>query len=140
MLQQSQAFSPVASSLHTLAQYRNPFGFSLQVTESGETLTIVSDGINVAQLVVPSAPVSAGVSTGNLADLVISFQNQTLQSLNNDAFEAFFAAVTDTASVQTNLTGSANIVGRTAIGDVPIQGVPFNVITTLAGTCRNLLW
>ena len=61
----------------------------------------------------------SGVSTGNVADLVITFSNQTLHSLDNGAFGSFFAQVTDKQSADTILKGSANILGRTAIGDVP---------------------
>lgn len=65
--------------------------------------------------------------------LVLTFQNQTLQSLNNDAFAAFFAAVTDTSGVEFQLEGSADVVARTAIGDVPISGIAFDVTTSLKG-------
>jgi hypothetical protein len=61
----------------------------------------------------------SGVSTGNVVDLVIRFENQTLHSLDNGAFGSFFAQVTDKQSADTTLKGAANIVGRTAIGDVP---------------------
>lgn len=78
-------------------------------------------------------PADGGVSTGNVADLVLSFTNQPLRSLNNGGFDAFFAAVTDTSNVAMELKGSANVVGRTSIGDVPISGIPFDVQSSLKG-------
>lgn len=71
----------------------------------------------------PSTPTESGVSTGNVADLTISFSNATLTSLNDDAFSAFFEEVTDTEGVSFELNGAADIVARTSIGDVPIGGV-----------------
>jgi Protein of unknown function (DUF3712) len=80
------------------------------------------------------------VSTGNLVDLDITFQNQPLQSLNDGAFELMFAAVTLLPSVAMQLSGTADVTARTTIGDVPISGIPFNVPSTLNGTGSSLLF
>jgi len=53
--------------------------------------------------------------------------------LNNGAFAQFFGAVTDTASVTANLKGTADVTAKTAIGDIPISGIAFNVNTKIAG-------
>jgi hypothetical protein len=45
-----QAFAPPASSEFTLAKYKNPFGFSLQVVEAGETIVLGANGIDAAQV------------------------------------------------------------------------------------------
>ena len=66
-------------------------------------------------------------------DLDISFKNVPMVSLNNAAFEQFFAVATDTSELNFQLKGSADVVGRTAIGDVPISGIPFNVPSQLKG-------
>ena len=68
-----------------------------------------------------------------MADLLLSFENQTLQSVNNGAFEAFFAAVTDTSGMEFGLKGTADVVARTTIGDIPISTIPFDVTTSLKG-------
>lgn len=47
---QDQAFAPLSSSENTLATYQNPFGFSLQVIESGENITISFGGDDVASV------------------------------------------------------------------------------------------
>lgn len=85
------------------------------------------------QLKIPQSAQEGGVSTGNVAPLLITFQNQTLQSKNDGAFSQFFAAVTDTSGVEFELKGTADVVSRTTIGDVPISGIPFNVSTSLKG-------
>jgi hypothetical protein len=79
------------------------------------------------------AAVDAGTSTGNVADLVLSFQDQTLHSLNDQAFPLLFAAVTLTPTAALQLKGSANVVARTAIGDVSIGGIPFDVLSSITG-------
>jgi len=103
------------------------------VIASGETITLGMHGTNIAQLQLPKEPVNGGVSTGNLANLDISFQNQPLKSLNNEAFEQLLSAVTNTESVQLDLSGSANVTARTSIGDIPISGIPFDVSSSLKG-------
>ncbi len=154
MTEQGQAFAPDASSRHILTQYKNPFGFSLQVVKSGEDITLAAQGTDVAevgrrfcvrisstdvvtialqQLKLPQVDAVGGVSTGNVADLILTFENQTLQSLNNGAFEAFFAVVTDTQGIEFDLKGAADVVARTTIGDVPISDIAFDVTTSLKG-------
>jgi hypothetical protein len=86
------------------------------------------------QLKLPLTDVDAGVSTGNDADLVLSFNNQVLQSLNDQVFALFFAGVTDLPEASFELKGTADVVANTPIGSVPISGIPFNVTSTLAGT------
>ncbi|KAA1471743.1 hypothetical protein DENSPDRAFT_133322 [Dentipellis sp. KUC8613] len=133
MLTGDEAFAPLASSQNTMAEYKNPFGFSLQVVKAAEDITLAAQGTDIAALKLPTSDTVGGVSTGNVAPLQITFENQTLQSLNNGAFAAFFAAVTDTQGIDFELKGTADVVARTTIGDVPISGIPFNVTTELKG-------
>ncbi|CDO73852.1 hypothetical protein BN946_scf185016.g9 [Trametes cinnabarina] len=133
MTEQDQAFAPLASSKQVLAEYKNPFGFSLQVVAGSEDIILAAGGTDVAELKLPQTPQNGGVSTGNAVPLLITFENQTLQSKNDGAFTQFFAAVTDTAGVEFELKGTADVVARTAIGEVPITGIPFNVSTSLKG-------
>lgn len=130
---QEQAFSPPASSQNTVAQYANPFGFALQVVESGQSLILNFHGIDAAQLDLPKVPTNGGVSTGNPVDLVIQFDNQPLKALDHDAFAQLFAGVAVTSTVDLALKGSADVTARTSIGDVPIAGIPINVASSLKG-------
>ncbi|THV03542.1 hypothetical protein K435DRAFT_962414 [Dendrothele bispora CBS 962.96] len=130
---EDQAFAPPTSSNHTSAVYRNPFGFSLQVVEAGQTIRLGAGGVDAAELDLPKAAADGGVSTGNDADLHLSWSNQPLKSLNNDAFSAMLAAVTLKQSVDLTLKGSADVTARTSIGDVPISGIPFDVTSSLQG-------
>lgn len=45
-----QAFAPPASSKNTVAQYANPFGFALQVTEAAQSLILNLRGTDVAEV------------------------------------------------------------------------------------------
>ncbi|KAJ7675082.1 hypothetical protein B0H17DRAFT_1161695 [Mycena rosella] len=134
MLTQDQAFAPPTSSDFTLAQYKNPFGFSLQVVASGQELLISDLGLDIATVpCMPMAPAQGGVSTGNVADLVISFQDIPLTAATENGFELLFAVVTLLPEADFVLSGSANVSARTSIGDVPINGIPFNLNSALTG-------
>ncbi|KAK1218918.1 hypothetical protein PQX77_018360 [Marasmius sp. AFHP31] len=128
-----QAYSPLTSASNTLAQYKNPFGFSLQVIEAGQEIFLGAGGRDAAKLTLPKEPADGGVSTGNVADLHISWKDQPLVSVDNGAFQQLFAAVTTGDNVNLNLRGSADVTARTTIGDVPISGIMFDVPSSLKG-------
>ncbi|KAL0580357.1 hypothetical protein V5O48_000210 [Marasmius crinis-equi] len=128
-----QAFSPLTSASNTLAQYKNPFGFSLQVVEAGQEIFLGAGGHDAAKLTLPKEAADGGVSTGNVADLHISWKDQPLVSVDNGAFEQVFAAVTTQGQIDLQLRGTADVTARTTIGDVPITGINFNVPSSLKG-------
>lgn len=111
----SQAYAPLTSSNSTAAKYKNPFGFTLQVVESGEEITLASSGFDVAQLSIPQGPVEAGASTGNLADLQISWKDEPLKSLNDAVFNLMFDAVTNLGNIDLTLKGTADVVAKTEV-------------------------
>ncbi|KAF9222628.1 hypothetical protein BS17DRAFT_802839 [Gyrodon lividus] len=130
---QDETFAPLSGSNDTMAEYKNPFGFSLQVIQSSVNMTLAAGGKAAAELNLPTSDTVGGVSTGDLAALPISFHNVPLTSLNDAAFEAMFSEVTDTASAAFDLSGTADVTAKTPIGDVPISGIPFDVTSTLKG-------
>ncbi|KAJ4494066.1 hypothetical protein C8J55DRAFT_533507 [Lentinula edodes] len=129
----SEAYDPSTGSNFTSASYKNPFGFSLQVVQSATDIILSSNGVNIAELNLPTSDTVGGVSTGNVANLPISWENEPLKSLNDDAFNALFAFVTLSNSISLGLDGSANVTAKTTIGDVPISRIPFNVTSSLSG-------
>ncbi|KAH7875192.1 uncharacterized protein C8R40DRAFT_1170817 [Lentinula edodes] len=129
----SEAYDPSTGSNFTSASYKNPFGFSLQVVQSATDIILSSNGVNIAELSLPTSDTVGGVSTGNVANLPIAWENEPLKSLNDDAFNALFAAVTLSNSISLGLDGSANVTAKTTIGDVPISRIPFNVTSSLSG-------
>ncbi|KAH7888371.1 hypothetical protein F5I97DRAFT_2002257 [Phlebopus sp. FC_14] len=130
---QDEAFAPLSGSNNTVAEYKNPFGFSLQVIQSSVNMTLGAGGVAAAQLELPQSDTVGGVSTGNVVDLPISFHNVPLTSVNDGAFEAMFASVTDTNAATVELSGTADVMVKTSIGNVPISGISFAVTSSLKG-------
>ncbi|KAF7301181.1 hypothetical protein MIND_00682600 [Mycena indigotica] len=133
MVNQDQASAALSSSDNTLAKYKNPFGFSLQVVEAGEELLLSELGLDIARLSLPMAPVDAGVSTGNEADLHITFKDQPLTAATDSGYQLLLAVALLTPSTQFVISGNANVFAKTTIGNVPISGIPFNVDSTIVG-------
>ncbi|KAJ7647487.1 hypothetical protein FB45DRAFT_200334 [Roridomyces roridus] len=131
MQTQDQAFAPLASSDNILATYKNPFGFSLQVVAAGQDILLSELGLPIASLHLPIAPADGGVSTGNVADLPITFQNVPLVAASEEGLELLFASALLTASSSFDMSGAANVSARTSIGDVPINGIAFSVTSSL---------
>jgi hypothetical protein len=58
LTQQSEDFNPLTSSKTTLATFQNPFGFSLQVVQASENITIGFNGADAAAVRLFSLPSS----------------------------------------------------------------------------------
>ncbi|KEI38214.1 uncharacterized protein L969DRAFT_517877 [Mixia osmundae IAM 14324] len=120
-----QAYAVPSSNKETDATYTNPFTFSLRALSTAVHINVAYAGVPTATLDLPSAPVQAGVTTGQPAPLVLGFTDVPLVSVNDDQFNAFFAEVTDTQRADFSLQGTADVVAQTASGDFPISGIPF---------------
>lgn len=88
----------------------------------------------------PKLPADGGVSTGNVADLHITFKDQPLKALNPAAFAQMFAGVTLLPEVELDIKGTADVTAKTSIGNVPITGIPFNVPSSLKGILKFLMF
>lgn len=145
----SQAYTIPASNNITNVVYQNPFKFSLTALDAGGEFIINYNNVDAAVLNLPVAPViSAGTSRGDPVSsrlefvhskltkrviqqpLVLNFKNQVLQSLNNDAFNSFFAAVTITPSAAFTLHGTSN-------GEDPFGLAADNPLTNYCSDCSN---
>jgi len=46
-----EAFAPLSGSNNTVAEYKNPFGFSLQVIQSAVDITLITGNVPAAEVV-----------------------------------------------------------------------------------------
>ncbi|TKY86943.1 hypothetical protein EX895_004231 [Sporisorium graminicola] len=131
----SQSYVVPTSSNSTMVTFANPFNFGLQPLSAAPSIQISYQGGNAASLALPSVPVQAGISHGpmDIQALQLAWRRQNLIAGDHANFQAFLAQLTDRDRGTFDMIGSADIVARTAIGDVFITGVPFRVTTTLSG-------
>lgn len=53
---QQEAFAPLSGSNNTVAEYKNPFGFSLQVIQSAVNMTLGTGGVSAASVSTSAFP------------------------------------------------------------------------------------
>ncbi|MCO5588347.1 hypothetical protein L7F22_042302 [Adiantum nelumboides] len=135
LINQSQDFHVPATNQHTTATFANPLVFSLSVVNLKPSITITYKDVDTASLLLPTIEANSATShnPNEKVDLSFGFTNQTINSLNDPSFASFFGALTDTASATFGLKGSTDVLAQTVIGRIPIQHIPFNVTTSLAG-------
>lgn len=131
----AQPYTIDGTNQQTIAVFANPFRFGLTPIEAGPSITLTYQGVDTAQIDLLEAPVTAGTSSApdDFENLILNFQNQTIQSLNDASFTAFLAALADTTGATFGLKGSTSVLAGTVIGNIPITGIPFDVTTQLTG-------
>lgn len=135
MMKSEDTWAPPISSNQTLATYANPFRFSLKPLKTGMDAYMNYKGADAAHLKVPLLKDSAGTSHGptDKQPLTVSFYNYRLTAVNRDSFTALFSDLVNMAHVTFGLHGAANLIGQMVIGNIPINGIPFNVSTNQPG-------
>jgi len=56
---QQEEFAPLSGSNNTVAEYKNPFGFSLQVIQSAVNMTLGAGGVSAASVSMSAFPMNA---------------------------------------------------------------------------------
>jgi hypothetical protein len=127
------AYSPISSAPKVTANFSIPFGFSLNITEVTQNITL---GTNATG---PIALLSSGYSnsTSDQQSGVLSFglSNAPLQVYpdKHEAFNTFNYNLTASNLYSFNVAGNASVVTSTPIGVVKLTGVPLNATTSLNG-------
>jgi hypothetical protein len=127
-----EPFAPSTSSSDVRAQLKNPFGFPLGVSE----LTMEADASiskeKMAHLSVPKEKADTDKSTG-----IIKTQFQDLPFKVNEGaheiFAGFLTALTKSGNSSFGLSGVSNALSNTAVGNLQLNGIPFDVTTSMAG-------
>ncbi|KAF9245017.1 hypothetical protein BU15DRAFT_85819 [Melanogaster broomeanus] len=130
---QDETFAPLSGSNTTSAEYKNPFGFSLQVIQSSVNMTLAVGGVAAAALNLPTSDTVGGVSTG----ISQRFRSASTMSLSRRStmprLRLCLLQLPTQDSAGLDLSGTAAVTAKTSIGDVPIVGIPFDVTSTLKG-------
>lgn len=126
-------FAPSTSSQNVEAQLKNPFGFPLGVKSLNMKVDANSDGHNVANLEVPESP--ATTSADGVVHTAFNGVPFKVYSGAEALFTKFVAGLTLAPVVPFGLKGVANSVAQTAVGDLKLGNINFDVQTSLAGKC-----
>ncbi|KAH8549288.1 hypothetical protein BGW37DRAFT_469259 [Umbelopsis sp. PMI_123] len=127
------AYSPLSTAPKVTANFSVPFGFSLNITEVTQNITL---GTNATG---PIALLSSGyvnsTSDQQAGILTFALNNAPLQVYpdKHDAFNDFTFNLTGANVYDFNVAGNATVVTSTPIGVVHLTNVPLNAVTSLNG-------
>ncbi|KAI7907912.1 uncharacterized protein BX663DRAFT_492385 [Cokeromyces recurvatus] len=122
-------WNPPISSSRVEAQLKNPFGFSLGVSQLDMKVKATYHGGLVATLDVPASPATTDAS----GLITTSFNNIPFKVADRELFTGFNSLLTLTPEVVFGLNGTSNAIAKTAVGTLSLPGVTFDVDTHLAG-------
>ncbi|KAJ2957138.1 hypothetical protein NQZ79_g7101 [Umbelopsis isabellina] len=127
------AYSPISSAPEVTANFSIPFGFSLNITEVTQAITLGTNSTG------PIALLSSGYvnSTSDQKAGVMKFalQNAPLDVYPNqhEAFNLFNYNLTGATIYDFNVQGNATVIAATPIGVVKMSNIPLNTTTSLNG-------
>ncbi|RUP43844.1 hypothetical protein BC936DRAFT_136643 [Jimgerdemannia flammicorona] len=126
-------YSPMVSSDGVSANFKMPFGFSLNITQVEQNMTIATDTdgpIASLQSTWGNATSNSGLGVLNF---VIGQSPLTIFPDKYAAFDRFSTNLTLLKSVNFSVVGNATVGASTPIGNVILTGIPFNASTSLVG-------
>ncbi|WFC96531.1 hypothetical protein MBRA1_003192 [Malassezia brasiliensis] len=135
MMQQSQAWAPLTGSNQSVAVYANPFQFSLTPLKASLQSKLIYQNAVAATLSLSMRTTRAGTSRGpnDHEPLILSWKNVPLIAQDHSAFTAVFAQLLNTPRASVGVSGTAGLIAKMVIGNIPIDGIPFNVTSSLGG-------
>ncbi|KAG0305312.1 hypothetical protein BGZ97_001149 [Linnemannia gamsii] len=131
----ADAYAPLANSPGVVAGFKMPFGFSLNVTQVQNSMTVIYNNKDMATL--NALEWGAAVTTKDANGTAINFAlPPTPFAIAADAhadFDDFVTKLTVGASQPFTVRGTAGTVAITPIGEVRITGIPFKSDVALSG-------
>ncbi|KAG2237334.1 hypothetical protein INT48_009067 [Thamnidium elegans] len=122
-------WAPPTSSSNVQAQIKSPFGFPLGVSELSMGVEANYQGEGVATLDVPTEK----ATTSPTGLVTTQFNNVPFKVIDKTIFSGFVQLLTLSPSVTFGLKGSSNALAETAVGNINLNNIAFNVDTSLKG-------
>ncbi|RCI04658.1 hypothetical protein CU098_010147 [Rhizopus stolonifer] len=130
-------YAPVANAPSVTANFQLPFGFSLNITEVAQNITLAvnTSGAETENFAVMQAPFSPAVSDLKSGTIVFGINNTAISGITGK--EAIYNQYTYELTASSNYTfmisGLASTKTMTPIGPILLTGINFTVPTTLHG-------
>ncbi|KAF9900680.1 hypothetical protein BX616_002526 [Lobosporangium transversale] len=131
----TDSYAPLANSPGVIAAFEMPFGFSLNVTQVQNNMTVVYN--NKSMAILNAAEWGPAVTTKDASGTAINFAlPPTPFAINADShgdFDDFVNKLTVSSNQAFGVEGFAGTVAQTPIGEVRITGIPFKSDVSLSG-------
>jgi hypothetical protein len=130
-------YSPVATAPQVTANFQMPFGFSLNVTEVSQSITLAinTTGAKTEDFAVMQTPFGPAVSNQQAGTIVFPLTNTAIAGIpgKESVFNKYTYALTASDNYTFMINGIANTKAITPIGPVTLSGINFTVPTSLKG-------
>ncbi|KAF9548894.1 hypothetical protein EC957_005246 [Mortierella hygrophila] len=131
----ADAYAPLANSPGVVAGFQMPFGFSLNVTQVQNSMTVIYNNKDMATL--NALEWGAAVTTKDANGTAINFALPptpfAIAADSHADFDDFVTKLTVGVSQPFTVRGTAGTVATTPIGEVRIIGIPFKSDVALSG-------
>ncbi|KAI7819239.1 hypothetical protein BC939DRAFT_268343 [Gamsiella multidivaricata] len=131
----ADAYAPLANSPGVVAGFQMPFGFSLNVTQVNNNMTVIYNNKNMASL--NSSQWGPAVTSKDANGTAITFALPptpfNIEADSHGDFDDFVNKLTVGSSESFSVAGLAGTVAQTPIGEVVISGIPFKSDVSLSG-------
>ncbi|KAG0211539.1 hypothetical protein BGX28_007763 [Mortierella sp. GBA30] len=131
----ADAYAPIATSPKVVAGFKMPFGFSLNVTQVQNNMTVVYQNKSMATVnALEWGPASTikGVNS-SLIEFALPATPFSIGADAHDDFDSFVKDLTVNSAQAFQVQGVASTVAQTPIGEVRITGIPFKSDVSLSG-------
>ncbi|SHO78091.1 Uncharacterized protein MSYG_2433 [Malassezia sympodialis ATCC 42132] len=139
IMNQQDTWAPRSGTNLTMATFSNPFHFSLKPVKAGLDATLSFDGGDAGELRLPLLNADSGTSRGpnDLQSVGLSWTNYRLYAKDHGKFAAMISAFLVTPRTTVTLSGAVNLLANMPIGNIPINGVPFDNIQVSIATLNS---
>ncbi|KAG0081310.1 hypothetical protein BGZ90_009193, partial [Linnemannia elongata] len=131
----TDAYAPLANSPGVVAGFEMPFGFTLNVTQVQNSMTVIYNNKSIATL--NAAEWGSAVTTKDANGTAINFALPptpfAIAADSHADFDDFVNKLTVGATQPFTVSGIAGTVAQTPIGEVRITGIPFKSDVALSG-------
>ncbi|KAG2175943.1 hypothetical protein INT44_000421 [Umbelopsis vinacea] len=127
------AYSPLSSAPQVVANFSVPFGFSLNITEVTQNITLGTNSTGPIALLSSGYVNSTSDQKAGLLKFALSNAPLQVYPEQHEAFNAFTYNLTSANVFEFNVAGNATVVTSTPIGVVKLSNVPLNAVTSLNG-------
>ncbi|KAI9304512.1 hypothetical protein BJ944DRAFT_266728, partial [Cunninghamella echinulata] len=129
----NNAYAPTISAPNVIADFSIPFGFSLNITQATQNITMFTNSTgNFSELIVPWTNTQSDQKAGKLQFAINQASLTTLPG-KNEAFDSYTYDLTASNLYTFGVNGLATTKTRTPIGELTLGGITFTVPTSLHG-------
>ncbi|KAI8375941.1 uncharacterized protein BYT42DRAFT_645619 [Radiomyces spectabilis] len=126
-------YAPIASAPNVVADFSIPFGFSLNITEVSQNITLGTNSTgNFSVIQVPFVPAKSDQQAGKLQ---FAMENDAITALPDKeaAFNDYTFSLTASDLYSFQVGGNATTKTQTPLGPITLSGITFEVPTSLHG-------